>query len=110
MERFGSKKWKLTRAMVADAPTTRGVYALWENDVLICMGRADPGQSIRACLLDHLEGAQGAQSKQATHYSWEICVDPEARETELLRQAQGAPDAAGAESPASNVHDLHRPG
>src|SRR3954471_19239164 len=89
MEQFGRNKWKFTRAMIEDAPATRGVYALWENEQLVCLGRADGGErNIRACLLEHLSGAEGDQARHATHYSWEICVDPELREAELLKQAQ----------------------
>ena len=83
MDALGHKKWKFTRAMVEDAPSTRGVYALWENDALICIGRAEGGEdTIRSCLLEHLQGPHGAQSRNATHYSWEICMNPEARERE----------------------------
>jgi len=87
MQEFGRNKWRLTREMVEDAPSTRGVYALWENGEIVCIGRADGGgQTIRACLLEHLRGAHGRQSRHATHYSWEICLDPRAREAELLGQ------------------------
>jgi len=105
MERFGRNKWKFSRAMIEDAPTTRGVYALWENDVLVCVGRADgKEETIRSCLLEYLEGELAGQARNATHYSWEICVDPEARERELLRQLGAAADAA--ESP--NVRNIRR--
>ncbi len=87
MQRFAKNKWRFTQAMVEDAPATRGIYALWQNDSLVCLGRADGGeQTIRSCLLELLQGAQGEQSRQATHYSWEICVEPRRREMELLRQ------------------------
>jgi len=107
MQQFGRNKWKFTAAMVEDAPTTRGVFALWENDELICIGRADGGErTIRSCLFEHLEGANGDQSRAATHYSWEICLDPEVREAELLRQLQNERPTATAGR--SNVTSIRR--
>ncbi len=104
MNQLGKNKWKLTASMVEDAPDTRGVYALWENDTIVCIGRADGGeQTIRSCLMEHLLGAQGQQSKHATHYSWEICADPVAREAQLLGHARGE---ARAETKSATVLEL----
>lgn len=89
MNLLGKNKWKFTAAMVEDAPETRGVFALWENDTIVCIGRADGGEhTIRSCLMEHLLGAQGQQSRHVTHYSWEICADPAAREAQLLGQGR----------------------
>jgi hypothetical protein len=111
MEQFGRNKWKFTRAMIEDAPITRGVYALWENEQLVCLGRADGGErNIRSCLLEQLEGAQGTQARHATHYSWEICVDPAAREAALLKQAQGTrePPQGSANAGVTDLGDYRR--
>jgi hypothetical protein len=84
-------KWKFTETLVTDAPDTRGVYALWRNEVLICVGRADGGQhTIRSRLRAHLSGIAGEESRHATHYSWEICQDPVERETTLLQELSSA--------------------
>lgn len=76
--------------MVAGAPPDPGVYALFENDELICYGRAlGNGTTIQSRLREHLEGsAQLAApcSARATHYAWEITGNPRAREAELLRE------------------------
>jgi hypothetical protein len=94
MQKLGKNKWRFTAAMVEDAPSTRGVYALWENDAILCIGRADGGEhTIRTCLFQHLGGAQGQQSRHATHYSWEICANPALREAEILREAGSAAQA-----------------
>jgi excinuclease UvrABC nuclease subunit len=67
------------------APEDAGIYALWDGDELIYYGRA---QSIRARLMDHYQGKLDAQTKRATHYGWELCKDPVAREAELLLEHQ----------------------
>lgn len=38
---FGNaKRWRLTPAMVADAPAHPGLYALWQDDRLLRLGCA----------------------------------------------------------------------
>jgi hypothetical protein len=87
-------KWKFVESLVRDAPDTRGVYALWRNEALICIGHAEGGpDTLRARLSDHLNGMAGEESRQATHYSWEICRNPVERETQLLREL-GSPRSA----------------
>jgi hypothetical protein len=77
------QRYKFTRTVLQGAPDERGVYALWDGDELVYYGRASArpgsGATIRACLLGHLERTR------ATHYSWEVCADPAAREAQLLR-------------------------
>lgn len=74
--------------MVAGAPPDPGVYALFENEELICYGRAlGNGTTIQSRLREHLEGAPGCAAR-ATHYAWEISSNPRAREAELLREYQ----------------------
>lgn len=98
MNELGKNKWKFNATMVQDAPDTRGVFALWENDTVVCIGRADGGEhTIRSCLTQHLLGAQGQQSRNATHYSWEICADPAAREAQLLGSAEARAEKKSAD-------------
>jgi hypothetical protein len=51
--------------------------ALWEEEELVYYGRG----AIRSRLMEHFEAPV-----RATHYSWELCRDPAAREAELLRE------------------------
>jgi predicted GIY-YIG superfamily endonuclease len=78
-----TRRYRFTRIVIAGAPEDAGVYALWDGDEVIYYGHA---QSIRARLMDHYQGKLDAQTKRATHYGWELCKDPVAREAELLRE------------------------
>jgi hypothetical protein len=80
-----TRRYRFTRIVIAGAPEDAGIYALWDGDELIYYGRA---QSIRARLMDHYQGKLDAQTKRATHYGWELCKDPVAREAELLLEHQ----------------------
>ncbi len=77
----GSRKYQLTRIVLAGAPNESGVYALWKDDEVVYYGRAAGGQTIRTRLLQHY-----STNVDATHYSWEMCRDPAQREAELLRE------------------------
>lgn len=80
-------KYRLTRSMAAGAPEEPGVYGLWKDDELIFLGRATQASTIRACLVEHLAGACPC-TRQATHYTWELSLQPAAREAEVLREFQ----------------------
>ena len=79
-----ARRYRFTRMVIAGAPQDQGVYALWDGEELIYYGRG----SIRARLMDHFHGRLGALTRRATHYGWEICKDPAAREAELLAEHQ----------------------
>jgi hypothetical protein len=70
--------------VIAGAPEDQGVYALWDGEELVYYGRG----SIRARLLDHFDGHVDPLTRRATHYGWEMCADPAAREAELLEEHQ----------------------
>ena len=73
--------------MVEGAPADPGVYALWEAEELIYYGRASGNAvSIQFALLEHLTGRAGPCTQRATHYAWEISLDPAVREAELLAE------------------------
>jgi hypothetical protein len=78
-------KYRLTRALVEGAPEEAGVFALWEGDELIYLGRASPGATIRQRLEEHLE-QRVACTTRASHYSWELSLRPAQRELEILRE------------------------
>jgi hypothetical protein len=77
----GFRKYQFSRIVIAGAPNEWGVYALWKDDEIVYYGRAAGSESIRTRLLAHYQ-----QKVDATHYSWEMCRDPAAREAELLRE------------------------
>jgi len=75
-------KYKLTRAMVEAAPSERGLYALWEDEELIYVGRG----SIRERLSEHLNRRLCPCAEKASHYSWELSLRPATREIEILEE------------------------
>jgi hypothetical protein len=88
---FAGGRYRFTRNMVEGAPADPGVYALWENEELIYYGRASGNAiSIQLALMDHLSGRGGPCTERATHYGWEITLDPVAREAELLSEYKAA--------------------
>jgi hypothetical protein len=82
-----ARRYRFRRIVIAGAPDDPGVYALWDGEELVYYGRADGnGTTLRSRLLD----LYYADPKRATHYSWEVCKDPAAREAELLGEHERA--------------------
>lgn len=75
--------YRFTDAIVQGAPNITGLYALWQDGDLIYVGRA---ASIRERLVEHLQRRVCPCTEQATHYSWELSLQPVTREVELLEQ------------------------
>ena len=83
---IASPRYAFSALMVAGAPPDPGVFALWEEDELICYGRAlGNGTTIQSRLRELLMTGAGCTAR-ATHYSWEITLNPRVREAELLRE------------------------
>jgi hypothetical protein len=83
MMRKLSRKWPFRASMIADAPETAGLYALWDGETLLCLGHAGSGgDTIRDRLARHLDRAHAGREPFPTHYSWEICRNPLEREAE----------------------------
>ena len=82
------RRYRFARLVLLGAPDEAGVYSLFDGEEIIYYGRASgaPGATIRARLLDHFHGRIDAGTSRATHYSWEVCADPVAREADLLRE------------------------
>jgi len=76
------RRYRFTRLVIAGAPDEQGIYALWDGEEVIYYGRG----AIRTRLLDHLYGRVDEPTRRATHYGWELCADPAAREAELLAE------------------------
>jgi hypothetical protein len=71
------RRYRFTRIVIAGAPNDAGVYTLWDDEELVYCGRG----TIRSRLLEHFSAGL-----QVTHYGWELCADPAAREAELLAE------------------------
>ena len=79
--------YPFTAVLIGGAPNSAGVYALWENEELIYIGRADGGRgTVRGRLVAHYAGEHDPWTQRATHYRWELCASPLARELELLQE------------------------
>jgi hypothetical protein len=79
------KKWAFTRTNLEFAPDDPGVFVLWDGEEVIYIGRATRS-TIKAELLAHQDGTHGDCTMRASHYSWEITMLSEARETALLAE------------------------
>ncbi|MGH8669717.1 MAG: hypothetical protein ACREUN_05040 [Burkholderiales bacterium] len=79
-------RYKYTRFIAEGAPETPGLYALWEQGELVYLGRAASDATIRERLLAHLDGQGCPCLAGATHYSWELSLEPATREVRLLRE------------------------
>lgn len=78
------RRYRFSRVVIAGAPDEQGIYALWDGEEVIYYGRGP----IRTRLLDHFYGRVDEHTRRATHYGWELCKDPAAREAELLAEYQ----------------------
>ncbi len=78
-------KYPFTEENVNNSPAEHGVYALYDGDVTIYIGRASgEGVTIRSRLQSHHRGDEGPCTEAATHYRREVTSRPIARESELL--------------------------
>jgi len=66
------------------APEQEGVYALYQGNELIYIGKAEPGDSIKSRLQKHLSGADMC-TRTATAYRYEVCDNPRHREELYLQ-------------------------
>ena len=70
---------------IDSAPAREGVYALYQGNELIYIGKAEHEDTIRSRLQNHLSG-ENPCTKDATTYRYEVCDNPRHRE-ELYLQA-----------------------
>jgi hypothetical protein len=94
---LGKPRYPFTRKMIAGAPGDMGVYILYGGARVLYIGRA---ADIRARLQQHSDGEVCDCSRRATHYSWEIALQPRVRELELLHEQREQDGAL----PPCNVH------
>jgi len=79
-------KHEFTKENVDKSPAETGVYALYDGNVTIYIGRASGTDTIRARLQSHKRGDEGSCTQKATDYRREVCNNPFSREKELLEE------------------------
>src|SRR5712691_10077478 len=98
---ISGKRYRFTKANVDKSPKQTGVFALYDGDALIFIGRAtDDGMTIRSQLQDHQSGHAGNGTGKATHYRREVTTASVSREIELLAEYE----AKFGGQPRDNVH------
>lgn len=65
-------KYSFTQENVDRSSTQNGIYALYDGNETIYIGRGDGENGIRARLQAHKRGDEGSCTKYATHYRREI--------------------------------------
>ena len=79
-----------TAPLVAAAPDTSGVFALWQDGAVVYYGKASSGAAtIRSALDAHLKG-RSFHAEKPTRCSWEIADDPERRYAKLMADFENA--------------------
>ena len=80
---LASPKYPFKHFAIAGAPDDPGLYALYREDEILCIGVATEKETIRARLLAHFN--DGTQSG-VTHYQWEISRNADDKREEYLRR------------------------
>ncbi len=74
-----------TEMNIKRAPASPGIYALYDGAGVIYYGRAAGGSAtLRSRLMDHIAGRDSACTRGARSFTWEACLNPEARDDALL--------------------------
>jgi len=89
---LSGSKYDFTQENVDKSPTEGGVYALYDDDVIIYIGKGDGENGIRERLQAHKRGDEGDCTKNASHYRRETCPNPKVREGKLLEEYKSAYD------------------
>jgi len=86
VDRFWSlPRYPFRAEAVKVAPEDSGVYALFDDEEVVYIGRAtERNGGIRAALLVHLRNSGTGRLGHVTSYTWEIANSPESREAVLL--------------------------
>ena len=83
-------RYSFTQENVDGSPIKDGVYALYDENVTIYIGKGDGENGIRERLQAHRRGDEGSCTKNASHYRREVCSNPKIRERELLQEYKNA--------------------
>lgn len=87
---ISGKKYPFTQKNVDNSPTDDGVYALYDEDIKIYIGKGDGVNGIRTRLQAHKRGDEGKCTQEASHYRREVCTNPKSREKEELQEYEDA--------------------
>ena len=85
-------RFTFTQENVDKSPTGKGVYALYDENVTIYIGKGDGEDGIRERLQAHKRGDEGSCTKNASHYRREVCSNPTTRERQELEAYKKAND------------------
>jgi hypothetical protein len=84
------RSFPLIESLIAAAPDTTGVFALWQNGGVIYLGKASAGAAtIRNALSAQFE-ARRLNELVVTRCSWEVVEDADGRHRELLHEFEAA--------------------
>ena len=83
---ISGNKYAFTQGNVDKSPTDDGVYALYDKNVTIYIGKGDGVNGIRARLQAHKRGDEGKCTQGASEYRREVYNNPVTRERELLQE------------------------
>ena len=81
-------KYAFTQENVDKSPTDEGVYALYDGNEVIYIGKGDGVNGIRARLQAHKRGDEGKCTQEASHYRREVCSNSQSRERAELQEYQ----------------------
>ncbi len=85
-----SQSLPFTPSLIAAAPDTLGVFALWQNGGVIYLGKACAGSATIRKALSEQFTARRLNHGGALRCSWEVAEDPDRRHGELLREFEFA--------------------
>jgi|SRR5690349_19004172 len=85
-----SQSLPFTPSLIAAAPDTLGVFALWQNGGVIYLGKACAGGATIRNALSAQFNARRLNDAGALRCSWEVAEDPDRRHSELLREFESA--------------------
>lgn len=79
---INSRSMPFTESLVANAPDTPGVFALWQGGGIVYYGRTT---TIRIALDEQLR-ARALSAQRVSGCSWEVAADPAGRHGELVKE------------------------
>jgi len=85
-------RYAFTQENVDRSPTDKGVYALYDGNITIYIGKGAGENGIRERLQSHKRGSEGTCTEKASHYRREVCSNPatrERQELEAYKEANG---------------------
>lgn len=91
---INSPNLPFTESLIALAPQTPGVFALWQDGAVVYYGKASTGSAtIRSALDAHFKG-RAWSGQRGLRCSWEIAANPDLRYLELLKEFESTHERA----------------